>query len=125
METIYDISIIFCYRVGFHVSTLPIRNGNTTSLFFFIRTPCKYLTYKEWKQIIFLILDPFWVKVSTLPIRNGNLRDRTVSTLPIRNGNSVSLHLQMLQYSKYLTYKEWKHGQMSLSSQMVREAPSS
>ena len=57
-----------------HVSTLPIRNGNSSDP----RTPLLKLS------------------VSTLPIRNGNIFYNIwigsityVSTLPIRDGNSI------------------------------------
>ena len=83
------------------VSTLPIRNGNSI-----IFSEC-YLKL---------------LAVSTLPIRNGNCCHFfvllcsivKVSTLPIRNGNRIFCNgltpfLFLFIYSKYLTYKEWKH----------------
>ncbi len=56
------------------VSTLPIRNGNLPQASYEVWTTskfCKYLTYKEWKQIRFTNFHSFWkTNVSTLPIRN-------------------------------------------------------
>ena len=84
------------------VSTLPIRNGNTSS--FKVLTIygvfCKYLIYKEWKRNRKRAATRQAPKsVSTLPIRNGNppiiaasaFASAAVSTLPIRNGNSYDL----------------------------------
>ena len=85
-----------------------------------LKCSCKYLTYKEWKQFVFLVFQEFHNFVSTLPIRNGNLvvtgivfDTFLVSTLPIRNGNFSSDTFTVLGFlgasaCEYLTYKEWK-----------------
>ena len=92
------------------VITLPIRNGNPSSLIDNVAAIARM--------------------VITLPIRNGN--DNThplgyffparlylaVITLPIRNGNSFGIHRfrvskSIKSLSNYLTYKEWKHSSLN------------
>ena len=84
------------------MSTLPIRNGNSSSTasinFFPFLIKGEYLTYKEWEQSGGL--NPISIafintNVSTLPIRNGNFIAPKISPVTLRPG-------------EYLTYKEWK-----------------
>ena len=79
------------------VSTLPIRNGNSkcASALAPSNFTCKYLTYKEWKQLILVGFNLQFCSMTTLPIRNGN-------TLA---GTDV---VSTAAFCDYLTYKEWK-----------------
>ena len=92
---------IFCNGLTpFLVSTLPIRNGNEIVIdlrsSLYSVSPCKYLTYKEWKRFSnYFHYSSCNHIVGALPIRNGNtkpssiqfLTEYPVSTLPIRNRN--------------------------------------
>ena len=86
---------------------------------------CKYLTYKEWKQLeslaqAWLELGKYltykeWKHVDGVWCQVNN--SSHVSTLPIRNGNLRLSFLRSCRLGcKYLTYKEWKRKDAGLRS---------
>ena len=123
METITNRNVK-ATAFAFCVSTLPIRNGNSsivTGSPSFSHSLVSTLPIRNGNSSPFSLFFSF-IFVSTLPIRNGNIsyiltsttldNQSDVSTLPIRNGNCRNVHILTFFYCincKYLTYKEWKH----------------
>ena len=94
------------------VSTLPIRNGNnklSLTIKPVIHTFCKYLTYKEWKQFLIVIIQSSLKYCKYLTYKEWKRFEKPtsnipiilcVSTLPIRNGNR--LHIICTVFSSIL-----------------------